>query len=885
MIRLYAWALQLLPRAFRERFGDSLLDEASSYLSDAPSGWPRVRVGLMLVTDLLRTYVREWGDVLSTPASGRGKGESMPWVDRVTQNLRFAIRSFVRSPTFSWAAVLLIALGVGAVTSVFAVVDQVLFRPLPYPEQHRVLYLSNGNHNGPTVRALDDIAAFDMWTAVYAENANMLLDNGEPVLVRSVYVTPSFFTVFGAKPHVGRFLVEGDYADPAVAVLTHATWETMWGSDPDLIGSTITVDSEPVTIVGVLSEDFTPPERIVGRDAQIFRPVDWDWAPALDPSTRIFKAVVRLAPGVELPTAQARVDGMAADLMQRSLIGYTRQTPSWPLVPLRDATTSSARSGLLLLLASVILLLVIACANVALLFMTRGLARNREMAVRRALGAGARTLVGQLITESLVVGTIAGLLAVVLASLALTGFAHWISDLPRAEAIGLDVPVFAFALGLAVATAVCFGLLPALSASRGNVSTHLHQSGRLSTGGRRLRWLRSGLVVGEAALSLVLVSLAGLLLRSFAELTAQDAGVRPDRVWMIPVRPVGSPGAVEYKARMDRIQEVLNAVPGVESVSYGNEMPFQFVGGSTCCEFSGAVRVAGSDVDILQDGRGMPAHYVTASFFETVGVGLVAGSVWDPAHVTTDPVPAIVSERLAIEAYGSARAAVGRLLMHGGGDRFNAVRISGVAQSTLHYGLDEIHDAALYLPVETLGDAGATTFALRLSGSADAAFQERIREAIWTVDPSLPVPSIEPLTAWINDSVGARGLASSLATAFSVVALMLAAAGLYGTLLYAVNRRRRELGIRMALGAGSGRLQADVVLWGLSLGVAGIAIGVPLALYLGRFLRAWLWGVSPTDPVTFVGGSVVLLSAAAAASWLPSDRAARADPLEVLRAE
>jgi predicted lysophospholipase L1 biosynthesis ABC-type transport system permease subunit len=250
-----------------------------------------------------------------------------------------------------------------------------------------------------------------------------------------------------------------------------------------------------------------------------------------------------------------------------------------------------------------------------------------------------------------------------------------------------------------------------------------------------------------------------------------------------------------------------------------------------------------------------------------------------------DPAPAIVSERLAIEAYGSARAAVGRVLVHGGGNRFNAVRISGVAQPTLHYGLDEIHDVALYSPVETFEDSEATTFAVRLSGSADAAFPARVREAIWSVEPSLPIPRIEPLTAWIDDSLGARRLASNLAAVFSVVALILAAAGLYGTLLYAVNQRRRELGIRMALGAGSGRLQAAVVLWGLSLGVAGIAIGVPLALYLGRFLRAWLWAVSPTDPTTFVTGSIVLLSAAAAASWLPSYRAARTDPLEVLRAE
>jgi predicted permease len=780
--------------------------------------------------------------------------------------------------------VLLIALGVGAVTSVFAVVDQVLFRPLPYPEQQRMLYLTNGSHNGPTVRGLDDIAAFDGWTAGYAQDANMLRENGEPTRVRSVVVTPSFFTVFGARPLVGRVLDEGDYADLSVAVVTHAAWETMWGSDPELIGSTITVDSEPVTVVGVLPDDFTLPERMVGRDAQLFRPIDWGDPDHLNPGTRVFRAVVRLAPGVELSVAQAQVDGLADDLMQASLLTFTRETPSWPLVPLGDFTARSARGGLLLLLASVNLLLIIACANVALLFMTRGMARTKEMSVRRALGAGRRTLAGQLITESVVMGATAGVLAAALASITLAGFARWIGDLPRGAAITLDLRIFAFALVLAVATAVAFGLLPALLASRGNVGSRLHQSSRSSTESRVLRWVRSGLVIGEVATSLILLSLAGLLVRSFVELSAQDPGVRPDQVWMIPVRPAASQDPVDYRARMDRILEALSAVPGVGSASYGNEMPLQFVGGNDCCHFSGIVRVEGSEENILEDGRGLPLHYVTASFFETLGVGLVAGSVWDPAQVTTDEPSAIVSEQLAVEAYGSTGAAVGRVLQHRGRE-FQTVRISGVAQPTLHYGLDGIHDVALYLPVEIHENPEITTFALKLSGSSDAAFSASVREAIWSVEPSLPIPSIEPLTAWIDDSLGTRQLASNLAAAFSVVALILAAAGLYSTLLYAVSQRRRELGIRMALGAGSSRLQADVVLWGLRLGIAGVCIGVPSALYLGRFLRSWLWGVSPTDPMTLVIGCAVLLSATAVASWMPSYRAARTDPLEVLRAD
>ena len=887
MMRLYRWALRLLPREFRAGFGDALLDEASTCLTEAEGAWPRIRAGARLGTDLLKCYVREWGDVLRGGVSNLGGGVSVMSHDTVIRNLRFAVRTLGKSPTFTCAAVLLIALGVGAVTAVFAVIDQVLLQPLPYPEQDRLAFMTNGSHNGPTLRGLDDISAFDAWTATAGSNANVVRGGGEPAQVRSVDVTPAFFSLFGARPVLGRVLVEGDYADRSVTVVTSAAWETLWGADPGLVGSTITVDSQPVTVVGVLTKDFASPERLVGREAQLFRPMNWDNPELESPGTRRHSVVVRIASGVDLSSAQAQVDRLADDLFQRSLLTFTRQTPSWPLVPLRDATTLSARSGLFLLLASVSLLLLVACANVALLFMTRGVTRTREMSVRRALGAGTRTLVGQLIAESLLVGGLGVLLALGLARVALAGFGRWIGDLPRGGAITLDVRVFLFAVLVAAATALVFGLLPALSGVRGNVSAQLRESGRTSTEGPPLRWARRGLVVGEVGISVVLVALAGLLLRSFNEVTAQHPGVEPENVWTIVLNPVGLENVDEYRSRMDRVLAALEAVPGVRAVTYGNEMPFQFVGGSRCCEFRGVVRTEGSEENILQDRRGLPTHYVTASFFETLGVDLRAGSVWGPVDVATEPPPAIVSERLAIEAFGSESAAVGQELTYGGGESFTTARIVGVAGPTLHYGLDETHAEALYVPIETYSSPldESTTFAIKLSGSPEGALPSRIRGAIWSVEPNLPVPNVQPLSAWINDSLGVRRLSSALSSAFGAVALFLAAGGLYGTLLYATSQRRRELGIRMALGAESRQVQGDVLASGLALGAVGVAIGVPSALLLSRFLRSWLWGVSPSDPLAIAGGSLVLLSVAAAASWLPAYRASRTDPLEVLRAE
>ena len=368
---------------------------------------------------------------------------------------------------------------------------------------------------------------------------------------------------------------------------------------------------------------------------------------------------------------------------------------------------------------------------------------------------------------------------------------------------------------------------------------------------------------------------------------AQDPGVDPENVWTIVLNPVGLESADQYLSRMDRVLAALEAVPGVRAVTYGNEMPFQFVGGSRCCEFRGIVRTEGSEENILQDRGGLPTHYVTSSFFETLGVDLRAGSVWGPLDLATEPPPAIVSERLAIEAFGSESAAVGQELTYGGRS-FTTVRIVGVAGPTLHYGLDETHAEALYVPIENFSFPefpDRTTFAVKLSGTSDEALQSRIREAIWSVEPNLPVPSVQPLSAWINDSLGVRRLSSALSSAFGAVALLLAAGGLYGTLLYATSQRRREIGIRMALGAESRQVQSDVLASGLALGIAGVAIGVPSALLLSRFLRSWLWGVSPSDPLAIAGGSLVLLSVAAVASWLPAYRASRTDPLEVLKAE
>jgi putative ABC transport system permease protein len=392
--------------------------------------------------------------------------------------------------------------------------------------------------------------------------------------------------------------------------------------------------------------------------------------------------------------------------------------------------------------------------------------------------------------------------------------------------------------------------------------------------------VRSGLIVGEVGVSLVLVALAGLLLRSFLSVTSQDAGIDADGVWVMPLTVSGAETLDQYRQRMDALLVAIEAVPGVSSAAYGIEMPFENVGGSTCC-WSGRTSPV-PIVDQRRDGVITFYHPVTPEFFATLGTGIVAGSGWTAEHAASEPLPVVLTQSLAVQHFGSAQRAVGQELHWG---RTARVRVVGVAEPTLHYGLDQAVQDGMYLPIPAMTFApDNVTFAVKLSaggGSPVAA----LREAIWSADPDQPVPSVEPLESWIDASTGLRRLSSTLSSAFGAIALLLAAGGLYGTLLYTASQRRRELGIRIALGAGRRQIQSDVVAGGVGLAALGLLFGIPAAIYLGRLLEGFLWNVAPTDVGTLVTAAAALLAAAALASWLPAYRASRTDPLEVLRAD
>jgi predicted permease len=414
-----------------------------------------------------------------------------------------------------------------------------------------------------------------------------------------------------------------------------------------------------------------------------------------------------------------------------------------------------------------------------------------------------------------------------------------------------------------------------------DLTNDLKGMSRGSTSGRTTSRLRNGLVVVEVALSLVLVAEAGLLLRSFQNVQAQDPGVQVEGVWTLPLTPTGLSSPAEYIQSMDEVESSLARIPGVASAAYSFTLPLERTGTGRCCWMSGSVNVGGE----RREGSRLFIQPVTEGYFETLGVPLVAGRVWTQGETGADPWPTVLNESLAVEWFGSAEWAVNQVFEVSGGDGSQHV-VVGVAEDSRFFGLDQDYEPMAYVPMEKLPFIiPMAHMAVRMDRTAPEGWARTLREAVWDVAPTMPVPTVRPMGEWLQRATSARRFDGVLFGSFGAMALILAAAGLYGTLLYTVGQRRRELGVRMALGAARTRVQRQVVTQGLVLALFGCVFGLGAAWGVGRFLESRLFGLSPTDPLTLIGTVGVLLSATLLASWLPARRASRVDPMEVLREE
>jgi len=549
----------------------------------------------------------EWKDHLfQAPRRGPGK---KPWrwgMSAWIRNLRYALRTLRKSPSFALTTVVLIGLGVGAVTTIFTLVDHVLLRPLPYPAADRLFLVENGSHSGPQVREFQTMRSVEAWAIARSETAN-LVGEGDPLRIQQTEVSPDFFSLFGARPALGRLFLDDDFGGSNVAVLDHGTWERVFGSDPDIVGRTIRVNDAPVQVVGVLAESFHSPESIHYREAgsDVWLPLDLTGEEFERIGYHTLQVAGRMASGATLADVDAEMERVGERLTERYPDYYGGKDGtarySTPPAGLQEVTTRPVRAGLGLLLGAVGLLLLVACVNVAHLFLARGLGRVQEMAVRRALGAETAGLVQQLMVESLVLGMAGGLLGLGLAALGLKSFLALNPEaIPRTGGVSLDVRILVFTALISVVTVLLFGLIPALRSVGRDLTNDLKGASRSATSGRGASRMRNGLVVAEVALSLVLVTGAGLLLKSFMRVQARDPGFRTEGVWTVPLTPTWIRSPEEYVETMDRVEASLAAVPGVMEATYSLTLPFEMTGRGRCCWMTSSLRADGQEHEGLR---------------------------------------------------------------------------------------------------------------------------------------------------------------------------------------------------------------------------------------------------------------------------------------------
>ncbi len=887
--RIYEFAIQvLLPEHVIERDGDDILAAFSEVYQDL-SGRPALRVRYLsrclfaLPKVALLDHLEAHQVVDATPASrahSNRTNQSETPMNRILQDFQYAIRTLRRSPGYTASAVLLLALGVGAVTSSFTLFDNVLLRALPYPDEHRLVVIEDGSHSGPFWRALQDHSTVDQWGSAWTKQAN-LTGQGDPLGINVGQVSEDFFSLFGARALDGRLLADDDFATADRVVLGYDFWRETFGADHGIIGQTIALDGEAVTVVGIADQSFTPPEALTGSDVDIWRPFLWTNDEFHDNGYHVLEIAGRLKADRSLEEFTAETQAVVVQLDQDDpKTNYRdREGNLWqaPTAHLRDVTVRGVQVALRLLLGAVALLLLIACSNVAHLSVARGLARTPEMTLRRALGANTTSLIRQLLIESLVVASIGGALGVGIATIAVKAFMVLNpATLPRGAQLSLDLRIVLFAAVISSLTTLLFGLLPALTTVR-NLSPGVRS--RVSGQDRASGILRNSLVVAEIALSLMLLVGAGVLLRSFSAVSQQDAGIQAEGVWRIPLTPPEGDEPAPYISQMASIKEALQTVPGVDSVAHGLTLPFSFTGGGRCCW---STRTEAKDDPETSIRLGL--HPISSDYFSTLGIPVRLGSAWTQAEALATPVPVILQEAAAIEIFGSPEAAIGETFKLSGS--MPEAQVVAIADDTRHYGLDRAVSAELYLPIERLPfGMDLADFAVRVTGQEPEGFTRSLREAVWSVAPDLPVPTVRRMTDQIGASTAGRRFESVLFGSFGVVALLLAAAGLYGTLLYTVGQRRREMGIRLALGADRGAVEKHVLKSGALVTILGILLGLAGAWATITFLESRIWGIEARDTASLAGATGLLLLTAMLACWLPARKAGRTDPVEALRAE
>jgi len=816
--------------------------------------------------------------------------------DEMFQDLSYGVRMLLKRPAFSAVVILVLALGIGATTAIFSVVNGVLLRPLPYPEPDCLMTVFVASEKGSRTEGINTVTGPDYveWRNQCHSCAEMAAHTGaqpgnltggaEPDRVRVGRVTGSLFATLGVQPILGRaflpeetgrllFNSDSGATGNTPVILSYGLWQRRFGADPAIIGKTVKVEGDACAVIGVMPEGFNYPD-----EADIWLPV------ALNPkrNNAYLHVIARLQSGVT--AAQARSELTAIARRSAPEAPENNQEPRVDLVPLQEHMVGNVRPSLLIFLGAVGFVLLIACANVANLLLARAATRQKEMAIRAALGASRLRMVRQLLTESLLIGLLGGGLGLLLAFGILNLLlAAAPPEIPRLNAIGIDRWVLGFTLLLSAVTGITFGFAPALQSSKVDLNSTLKEGGAQMIGGMARHRLRGLLVVAEVSMALMLLIGAGLLLKSFTRLRETRLGFNPNHVLSasLTLPDVDYPTTAEVKAFYQQALTRLAEHPEVQAASIINALPL----GKNGARIQGDLMAEG-------DAEQRPGAFarklaISPDYFRALGIPLLKGREFNEHDTADSPGVLIISEALARRLWPDGDALGKRLNIGFSGETWREV--VGVAGDAKQQELGERSSPAVYQPYSQVLDSrrwmlGDLTFAIRTTTEPQN-FAAVLRSALQAVDKQLPLYDVAPMEQVIARKVADPRFYMLLLSSFSALALILAAAGIYGVISYAVTERTHEIGIRVALGAKAGDVLKLVITQGMKLVLAGLAIGLAGAFALTRVLTGFVYQVSVTDPITFTVLSLLLVAVAVLACYLPARRAAKVDPMVALRCE
>ena len=817
-------------------------------------------------------------------------------MENLLHDVRYGIRMLLKQPGVTVVAVITLALGIGANTAIFSVVNGLLLRPLPYANSDRlaIIWTHSPGANvaqdwpspGQYVAIKSQTSVFEDIAITQGGNSN-LTGLGAPEQVGAVATSSALFPLLGVKPAIGRtFLSEEDGpGKPKAAILCYGFWQRRFGGDPGAIGKSLTIDGDSYAVVGIMPADFVLSYEVmptVGTmsQADVLVTLPFDAEGLSQQGDENYNILARLKPGVTIAQAQAELDGVVSSLERQFPQHYPASRRfSFSVTPLLEQVVGDVRPALLILLGAVACVLLIACANVANLLLARAAAREKEIAIRTALGAGRGRLVRQLLTESMLLATVGGATGLLLAVWTLDGL-RWLSpsSIPRLQSITIDGWVLAFTFTVALLTGILFGLAPALRSSRVNLNETLKEAGRslVASGNHRLR---SALVVTEVALSLVLLIGAGLLIRSFMRVEQVEPGFSPHNILSMRLSVGGTAyekmpkRLVFYEQLWDRIRQL----PGVESTGGVSVLPLSGSLSWGNISIEGYVPEAGQSM-IQADRR-----FATVGYFETMKIPLIAGRFFSEQDTPDSLKVAIVDENLA-RTYWPGDDPLGKRLKAGSPDSKNPwLTVVGVVANVKQYALDSDSRVSFYTPHKQ--SPAGTLYAIVRTSTDPRGTGASVAGVAREMDPNVPIYDVKIMAERLSESLARRRFAMLALGVFASVAMVLAAVGIYGVMSYSVTQRTREIGIRMALGAQTKGVLTLIVGQGMLMAGVGVAIGLAGALAATRVMASLLFGVTATDSVTFVGISLLLAAVAFFACYFPARRATKVDPMVALRHE